>query len=244
MQDNTEILDRIARLQRSSRIAIPLSLIAFTAIMGMIYLSAQELADKRQKIRAANEELEQTKKQIAALRIDKEKLIRETQPRIEAANRSIEEISRQITQPSTAQMAQKAIEELAVADASLIAAQHRTTSPAVGSHSSGAFGTVSVDIFYCVDNGAEAKRIAERIAALKGDAQGRWRVRPLSKAANAGNGYGLKANLIRHNPDEIEVARSLKKHADENSGIKFELQNIAYPTPHYVSVFVCGTTSS
>jgi DNA repair exonuclease SbcCD ATPase subunit len=242
-QDNTELLDRIAGLQRSSRIAIPLSLIAFLAIMAMIYLSAQELAEKRDKIREADARLTQKKQEFDELRVSTEKLIRETQSRIESANRSIEQISRQTNQIETAQTAQKVIEELAVADASLIAAQKPTTVPIAHDRLGSVFGNMSIDVFYCEERGAEAKRIAEQIMALKADAQGRWRARPLTKAANSGDGYGLKANLIRHNADEIEVAQRLQKLARETDGIEFQLQKIAYPTPHYISAFVCGASS-
>lgn len=107
------------------------------------------------------------------------------------------------------------------------------------------------DIFYCEgDPQAEASAVqsANAIASLKGldpKATGRWRVRPLSVERNATRGFGISGTVIRpSSDDEVTLARQLQsiikqRRTIDDASDSVVIKQIEYPTPSYISVFVC-----
>lgn len=232
MATNTDILNSISKLEKSSRLAIPLGLLAFFAIAAMLYLSAMELQQTQQQIEQARLELNDLKAEAA-------KVVAETQARLRTADQTIEEASINATTKDLAIRLQTAREDIAVADASLTGAKIQIKALRHPSNTSIRYGTMSIDVFFCESSGPIAKESADRVAALKGDSIGRWRVRPLSTTINASSGYRIFDNVIRYNQDEVEVAKNLMEDAKKQAGITFRLQETTYPTPGYVSAFIC-----
>jgi hypothetical protein len=129
------------------------------------------------------------------------------------------------------------LEDLAVADALLTSA-----APQMGgglTPSASIYGTFSVDLFYCENQGSKVQQDAERLVGLGVGAPGRWRVRVLRESVNRGSGYRLSRNEIRYNPTEEAVAKLLQAEAQAQLGLVFELVSTGYPTPSYISAFVC-----
>ncbi len=238
MASNDDILAGLAKLEKSSRLAIPLSLVAFAAIASMLVLSGRELASTRQKIAEANLELEQKRAELVRIREDADKAVTFSQKLLRAADSKIESASEYSSKPEHVASLQAARDDLAVADASLTGAKVQIASPR-SAQTPARYGAMSVDIFYCETAGSNAAELAKRVAALKGNNIGRWRIRTLSAAINATEGYRISNNVIRYNPDELVVARHLMEDAKAQGSVEFQLQEIAYPTPGYISAFVC-----
>jgi len=97
-----------------------------------------------------------------------------------------------------------------------------------------------LDFFYCESTKATSEPIARKALALKTATDtGQWRIRALPESINQQPGYSIRNNIIRFNPtEERKVAETLRQ-ALGAAGIKAKLQEIAYPTPGYISVFIC-----
>jgi hypothetical protein len=101
-------------------------------------------------------------------------------------------------------------------------------------------GTFNVDFFYCEKRRSTSEPIARTALSLKTPSDtGRWRVRALPESINQQPGYGIDTNTIRFTPpEERPVAEGIAK-ALATKGVKVQFQEISYPTPRYVSVFIC-----
>jgi hypothetical protein len=135
----------------------------------------------------------------------------------------------------TAAATSKFYEEEATAPARPSAAIE--TAQAAGS---AALGSFNIDLFYCDAKRATSEPAARSVLGLKaaGDT-GRWRVRSLPESINRQPGYGVTTNEIRFTPpEERPVAEALSK-ALAARGIASQLRETSYPTPGYVSVFIC-----
>lgn len=101
-------------------------------------------------------------------------------------------------------------------------------------------GTFNVDLFYCEKKKQTSEPIARKALSLKQPSDtGRWRLRALPESINQQVGYGINTNLIRFTPpDERSVADTLKSGLASQS-VNVQFQEISYPTPGYVSVFIC-----
>jgi hypothetical protein len=102
------------------------------------------------------------------------------------------------------------------------------------------FGAFNVDIFYCEVKRATSEPLARAALQLRtsGDT-GRWRVRELPESINRQPGYGVATSEIRFTPpEERPVAEALAK-ALANKGVSLQFRETSYPTPRYVSVFIC-----
>ena len=101
-------------------------------------------------------------------------------------------------------------------------------------------GSYNVDVFYCEATRERSEPLANLALGLKsaGDT-GRWRVRSLSESKNREPGYGITGNVIRFTPpDERPVADALARLL-KTKGIDASLQEVDFPTPGLVSVFLC-----
>lgn len=109
---------------------------------------------------------------------------------------------------------------------------------AVGTSAS--FGSFNVDFFYCEKKRATSEPLARAALGLRsGGETGRWRVRALPESVNQQPGYGISTSEIRFTPPaETTVANALSQ-ALATKGIQAVLHETSYPTPGYVSVFVC-----
>lgn len=241
MATNQEVLDSLAKLQRSSKLAIPFALIAFIAIMGMLALSGRELSERRQEIADANSEITRKRDELQKLRDEASKVVSEAEARVRAADQQIEAAVSSGSNQDRAVSLQSARQELAIADASLAKAKANVVQSKGLSDSVPRFGTLNLDIFYCESNASTAKPQAERVVSLRGNSVGRWRVRSLSETVNASEGYRIADNVIRFNPDEATVARNLATDARVKLNIEFRLHEIGYRTPGYLSAFICSS---
>ncbi|WP_148714128.1 hypothetical protein [Chitinolyticbacter meiyuanensis] len=111
-----------------------------------------------------------------------------------------------------------------------------STAPA---ESGQAYGSYNVDFFHC-ERGGEATRTAANAALSLRPAgsTARWRPRLLPDEINLQPGYRISGRLIRYNPDEADAAKRLAA-ALAKQGQPFQLMQIGYPTPRYLSVFFC-----
>lgn len=241
MSSTEEALITISKLQRSSRVAIPLSLAAILSIVGMLWLSGSELAERRAEIAAANSELDQKRQELEKVKQETSRLLAQTEERLSKADQQIEAASRtQTTQEREITLA-TARQELAFADAVLNTTRTGIVGTARGPDTALRFGTINIDIFYCQATSSVTKPLADTVARLKENELGRWRVRPLSETVNASPGYRVSDNVIRHNEDELSIARNLADDAKAKLGVHFRLQQVSYSTPGYLSAFICGT---
>ncbi|WP_341677341.1 hypothetical protein [Niveibacterium sp. SC-1] len=104
----------------------------------------------------------------------------------------------------------------------------------------GGFGSYNVDLFFCQKKKASSEPLARAALELKEKgASGRWRVRELPDSINQQPGYGVWNSEVRFTPpDERPVANWLAQ-AFAAKGVKLGLHETSYPTPGYVSVFIC-----
>ena len=121
-------------------------------------------------------------------------------------------------------------------------AQTELASPqrAASAATSGGVGSFNVDFFYCEAKLATSEPIARSALSLKQPSDtGRWSVKLLSARTNQQPGYGIRSSVVRFTPpEERSVADSLAKLL-ATKGVKLQFQEISYPTPGYVSVFIC-----
>jgi hypothetical protein len=101
-------------------------------------------------------------------------------------------------------------------------------------------GSYNIDFFFCEKKQPTSKPLAQAALSLKSASDtGQWRIRALPESINQQPGYSIQSNVIRFTPpDERPVADALAK-ALATKGIKVQFQEISYPTPKYVSVFIC-----
>lgn len=98
----------------------------------------------------------------------------------------------------------------------------------------------NVDIFFCEEKRVTSELVAKAALNLKSeDDTGRWRVRLLPESINQQPGYGITGNEIRFTPpEERPIAQALATSLS-TIGVQIQLRETAYPTPNYVSVFIC-----
>jgi hypothetical protein len=98
-----------------------------------------------------------------------------------------------------------------------------------------------VDVFHCTGvPGAEGLlKQAQLIRTRLSEQSLRTRLRPWSESLNASPGYGVRGSQLRHNNDELPVARTLAALLQQQTSLAFTLRPVATPTPNYLSVFVC-----
>ncbi|MGM8227741.1 hypothetical protein ACSV5M_14240 [Cellvibrio sp. ARAG 10.3] len=228
MENNNELLQRIHKLERSSRMAIPFGIIGVLGILAALYFSARALQDARAELAVAEQTLAQIQGDIDL-----------AQSKLDALNKTLADLSERGSPLGNADIG-TALSQLATIDSSLAVATAKvsqSTYRATGSR----YGAMSVDIFYCADAGPKNRALAQDIMALnEGKVAGRWRVRELSAATNATQGYRLTVDTVRFNADEREVAQALQEDAQKITGSEIRLQQIKYPTPGYISLFLCG----
>jgi len=106
---------------------------------------------------------------------------------------------------------------------------------------SSGIGTYNVDFFYCEDKTPLSESVARSLLSLKtSSSTGRWRVRSLPVSINEKPGYGIKSNIIRFTPPEEKPAAEAMAKLLGSKGVNVQLQEISFPTPGYISVFICN----
>jgi hypothetical protein len=227
VSDTTDVLARIASLERSSRSAIPFALVALVASLGAIYFAYLELAQTRRGVTEAENRLTAT-----------QLVIEQAQAKVDALNATLTALSERVS-PQNEPAVRAAIEQAATIDASLAVAGSKIQGPPSKTGTL-RYGSMSVDLFYCEDSGPASKDAALAAQSLRqNNSTGRWRVRELSQKLNANEGYRVASNVIRFNPDEREIASRLAVDLGNLLSSEVALQEIAYPTPGYISVFLC-----
>jgi hypothetical protein len=116
------------------------------------------------------------------------------------------------------------------------AAASGAASPAPAS----ALGALSVDFFYCELKRGTSEPIAQAARNAKpSGSKGTWRARLLPESINQQPSYQITSSVIRYNPPgEREAAQELAKSLAGRQ-VNARLQETDYPTPGYVSVFIC-----
>ncbi len=101
-------------------------------------------------------------------------------------------------------------------------------------------GAMSVDFFYCELKRATSEPIAQAARSAKPPgSKGSWRARLLPESINQQPSYQITSSVIRYNPPgEREAAQALAKSLADRQ-VNARLQETDYPTPGYVSVFIC-----
>ncbi|HEX3233174.1 MAG TPA: hypothetical protein VHR41_03180 [Gemmatimonadales bacterium] len=101
-------------------------------------------------------------------------------------------------------------------------------------------GGYNVDFFFCERKRATSEPIARAALNIKGKGDtGRWRVRLLPESINQQPGYGIAGNEIRFTPPDERPAAEALAAALSKSNVQARLRETLYPTPHYISAFVC-----
>lgn len=101
-------------------------------------------------------------------------------------------------------------------------------------------GQFNVDLFFCESKRATSEPIVKAALSLKGKTDlGRWRVRLLPESINQQPGYGIGNNEVRFTPPEERGIAEALANALRAKGLDIKYHEIAYPTPNYVSVFIC-----
>lgn len=119
-----------------------------------------------------------------------------------------------------------------ITKAAIAPVKSETTSKGVGAY--------NVDVFYCEAKRATSEPLARSVLQLRGKGDtGRWRVRLLPSEINAQPGYAISTNQIRFTPPEERQAAEAISRGLSAKGMRFELHETSYPTPNYVSVFIC-----
>jgi hypothetical protein len=98
----------------------------------------------------------------------------------------------------------------------------------------------NIDLFWCsLPAQAIASGVKQRL--LDREARGRLRIRELPPSINASPGYNVAGLVIRREPQEADVAESIKAVADSAVSAKggFLLAGSRQRTPGYISLFVC-----
>lgn len=191
------------------------------------------------------------------LRLKMAQVIRD---QLDAYSQQLQQLSTTQTGAEKAQTVALAAQAGAIADAANVKVNQLVQSAAVNDTGDAAtaqpalkvvWSNYDFDIFYCEgspEQQASALQSANAIAALKGldpGASGRWRVRPLSVARNATPGFGISGILIRPSAkDEVTLAQQMltiikQRRTLDTASDSVRIQSISYPTPYYLSVFVC-----
>lgn len=244
MSNNEEIIKSLAKLERSSKIAFPLGLLAFVAITSMLYVSAQELKNKRLQIAQADKELDNKRAAVKGLEETLKGLkkgclqgLSDTQARLLELDKKVEEVSATKTPSEQTERLLNVREEIAVADAALMRAKEE-----VNKHqkASTGYAIMNIDIFYCEKKQATSQPLAQAILAKKNTNDvGRWRVRFLPESVNQRPGYQISGSEIRFTPpDETTAAKALLNQLSA-IGVRASLRETSYPTPGYISAFIC-----
>jgi hypothetical protein len=123
---------------------------------------------------------------------------------------------------------------------SVVQARSVATDPSAPTTTLASAGAYNVDFFFCERKRDTSEPLARAAVGMKPPGTtGRWRVRVLPESINQQPGYGIEASEIRFTPpDERPVADSLAQSLAAR-GTKVELHETSYPTPGYVSVFIC-----
>ncbi len=228
MENNNELLQRIHKLERSSHMAIPFGIIGMIGILAALFFSTRALEQAREELAMTEQALSQTQQEIDR-----------AQAKLDTLNKTLADISEKGAPLGNAEIG-SALTQLATIDSSLAVATAKVAQSQSRSMDN-RYGAMSIDIFYCADADPNNQRLAREIMSLReGNSAGRWRVRELSAAANATKGYGLTTDIIRFNADERTIAQALQEDAQNITGIDIRLQQIKYPTPGYISLFLCG----
>jgi hypothetical protein len=101
---------------------------------------------------------------------------------------------------------------------------------------------LDLDVFWCEGSGAAARAQAQAVAdALRGETNGRVRVRELPALVNARPGYRKHGYSATFNVDHPEAAyaRTVLDLAGEAIAVPFEQRASLQLTPWYVSLFLC-----
>lgn len=191
------------------------------------------------------------------LRLKMAQVIRD---QLDAYSQQLQQLSTTQTGAEKAQTVALAAQAGAIADAANLKVNQLVQSAAVNDTGDAApaqtalkvaWSNYDFDIFYCEgspEQQASALQSANAIAALKGldpGASGRWRVRPLSAARNSTPGFGISGILIRPSAkDEVTLAQQMltiikQRRTLDTASDSVRIQSISYPTPYYLSVFVC-----
>ena len=103
-----------------------------------------------------------------------------------------------------------------------------------------ALTSLSVDFFYCELKRRTSEPIAQAARSAKPPgAKGTWRARLLPESINQQPSYQITSSVIRFNPPgEREAANELARDLAARA-VTARLQETDYPTPGYVSVFIC-----
>jgi hypothetical protein len=103
-----------------------------------------------------------------------------------------------------------------------------------------ALSSLSVDFFYCELKRGTSEPIAQAARSAKPPgSKGSWRARLLPESINQQPSYQITNSVIRYNPPgEREAAQALARSLAERN-VTVRLQETDYPTPGYVSVFIC-----
>lgn len=103
-----------------------------------------------------------------------------------------------------------------------------------------AIGSFNVDIFYCENKKGSSEPVARAAMGLKSVSEtGRWRLRALPESINQQPGYQIDSNVVRFNaPEERAVAEALMN-AFKTQSVTVQFEESSYPTPGYISVFIC-----
>jgi hypothetical protein len=229
MDDNNDLLQRISKLERSSRMAVPFGIVAMIAILAAIFFTSKELQQSRAELTIAEEALAKTQTEIDR-----------AQAKLDALNKTLATISAKGGAELDDEDLGTALAQVANIDSTLAVATARVAQSQMKSVDT-PYGAMSIDIFYCAESGAANMALAKKIMALReGRASGRWRMRELSAVTNASKGYHLTMDTIRFNADERQVAEQLQKDTQSVTGSEVKLQLIKYATPGYISLFLCG----
>jgi len=98
----------------------------------------------------------------------------------------------------------------------------------------------NIDFFYCEHKRATSEPVTHSAMQLKSKGySGLWRVRELSAATNRHSGYQITKNEIRYTPpSETAIATAISQDLAQQ-GVSITLRPTSYPTPQYISVFIC-----
>jgi len=103
------------------------------------------------------------------------------------------------------------------------------------------WGSWDFDLFYCESSPIIAREDAAKLASeLREDgAEGRIRVRPLTRSTNSQLGYNVSGYQLRPNGSENAIATQLNDFASLKIRREFDLLYSGQNTPLYVSAFFC-----
>lgn len=240
---NAEVIAALAKLEQSSRRVLPFGLIALLCLGGAIYLAGRELSALQTRVATADIELHSVIERAQAA----SESARQAELKIQQSQQELKKLTEEVgarkpaALPAANKASQDLISQLASVDRTLkeanLSARQAQIRPPV---SAPRYGLMRVDVFYC-GTGSDANfDRANRVFALReGNSNSRWRVRQLAPELNATPGYSIHNDVIRFNPDEKDIAERLQADIQKRIDRPIAMQQIAYPTPEYISVFLC-----